>query len=253
MEFKVKKTFLVLFIFSYFTLFSQTFKINDLKSLSYLTIIGFIDISNNYFDKQIIADLNEKDLEYISKNDVPFFDRIAFQKYSLKLKHYSDYAVYLTIVSLIIVYNKEYFRTNLLVYSEVLLTQSAIAKWTKTIAKRKRPFVYDKNVSDKKKNERNSQHSFYSMHSSTAFASATFAYYYYLDNWGKNIPIAFLLYGSATASAALRVVSENHFPSDVLAGAIVGTTIGYLICKYHDSKKIKIRLSYNKLELNFPF
>jgi len=213
-----------------------------------------LDLSNNYFDEKILPELNENDINSLSKNDVPFFDGIAFRPYSAKLKDWSDYTIYLTIGSTVfLVYDKSYFKDNLIVLGEILLTQSAIGKWTKTLTHRKRPFVYDENISLEKKFARNSQHSFYSMHSSTAFAAATFGYYYYLDNYGKNYFIASLLFGSATATAYLRVASANHFPSDVVVGAIVGSGISYLICKYHHSAKIDWSFGINNIKVSYRF
>ena len=48
-----------------------------------------------------------------------------------------------------------------------------------------------------------------------------------------------IVLGSTLAGAALvgtgRVVSGNHFPSDVLVGAIVGTSAGVLVPALHGS------------------
>jgi len=213
-----------------------------------------LDLSNNYFDKKILPGLDENEINSLSKNDVPFFDRIAFQPYSVKLKDWSDYTVYLNLAStLFLTFDKEYWKDNFVVLGEILLTQSAIGKWTKTITHRKRPYVYDDRVSLEKKFADNSQHSFYSLHSSTAFAAAAFGYFYYYDNHGKNILVASLLFGSAAVTASLRVASANHFPSDVIAGAIIGSGISYLICKYHHFKKIKLSFGVERILVSYRF
>jgi len=250
----LKKTLLLLFFLSNILLFSQTFKVNKLNSSAILSSMVILDLSNNYFDEKMLPDLNENDINTLSKDDVPFFDRIAFQPYSVKLKDWSDYTIYLTIGStLFLTYDKEYWKDNLVVLGEILITQSAIGKWTKTLTHRKRPFVYDENISLEKKIANNSQHSFYSLHSSTAFAAATFGYFYYLDNQGKNYFIASLLFGSATATACLRVASANHFPSDVVVGAIMGSGISYLICKFHHSEKIQWKFGLNDIRVSYLF
>ncbi len=213
-----------------------------------------IDMSNNYFDRQIIEPLIEEEISNLSKDDIPFFDRWISFSPDAKLKDWSDYSVYLTIGStLFLVYDEEYYLDNLMVLSEILIAQSAISKWTKTLSHRKRPFVYDSTISIEKKQQRNSQHSFYAMHSSTAFSTAVFGYYYYLDNYGSNIPVAILLFGSATATATFRVASAQHFPSDVVIGTIIGSCISYIICKYHHEKKISLNFGFNNIIITYKF
>jgi membrane-associated phospholipid phosphatase len=134
-----------------------------------------------------------------------------------------------------------------------MLAQSAICKWTKTFSHRFRPFVYDDAISLTKKVQRNSQHSFYSMHSSTVFSAATCGYFYYYQNYGHNILAGSLLFGSASATAILRVASAQHFPSDVIVGAVVGSSISYLICKYHHNKKLKLSFGFNSVDISYKF
>jgi hypothetical protein len=231
------KKFLLFFLLFPILLCSQVFQLDYGKSFTYLGGTLALDLFNNYYDINNTFPLRESEIATLTKSDVPWFDRIAVRNIDLKAKKHSDYAVYLTIASALTVsFDKEHYRTNWLVFSEILLTQSMIAKWTKSFSKRKRPFVFEDTVPLAKKQERNSQHSFYSMHSSSAFSAATFAYFYHSKKHGKNIQIALWLYGGATATAVLRVSAANHFPSDVIIGAVVGTGISYLICRYHYSK-----------------
>ena len=251
----MKKIFLLIILLVCSSIYSQTFNVNYLHSFLYLSGIGALDLSNNYFDRHFIKNISEKEIEKISTENVPSFDRYAiYQPYSKKLKSWSDYSVYATIASSIILsYDDNYFKDNLIVFGEILLTQSAVCKWTKTFSRRFRPFVYDKNVSLNLKKSRNARHSFYSMHSSTAFAAATFAYFYQQKKHGGNYYKAFFLFGSATLTSFLRVQSENHFPSDVIIGAIAGSSISYLFCKIHTQNKIKFSLDTNKIEIILYF
>ncbi len=235
---------------------SYIFEVDKYESIIFITSALAIDLSNNYFDRQIIEAPTDLELDALSKDDVPFFDTIGLQSYSTILKDYSDYSAYLTIGSTLFCLfenDKEILLDNLIVFSEIMIAQSAIAKWTKTLTHRYRPFVYDENVSNDKKKQRNSQHSFFSMHSSTVFAAATSGYYYYSQNYDHNFGIGFLLFGSASATAILRVAAGQHFPSDVIIGAIVGSGISYVICKYHQNKKLKLSFGYDSLDISFRF
>ena len=251
---KIHLLFLILLI--PLLLNSYIFEVNKIESLIFISSALAVDLSNNYFDRQLIEAPTELELNTFNEDDVPFFDRIGLQPYSAELKDFSDYAAYLTIGStLYYLYenDKVILLNNLIVFSEIMIAQSAIAKWTKTLTHRYRPFVYDEDVSYDKKRQRNSQHSFYSMHSSTVFSAATCGYYYYSKNYGHNIFIGSLLFGSASATAILRVAAAQHFPSDVIVGAVVGSGVSYAICKYHQDKNLKITFGYNSIDISYRF
>ena len=235
---------------------SYIFEVDKIESLIFISSAVAFDLSNNYFDRQLIEAPSDLELDILDKDDVPFFDRIAFQPYSFELKDISDYSAYLAVgTAFYCLYesDKEVLMDNLIVFGEIMIAQSAISKWTKTITHRYRPFVYNEDVPNSKKKQRNSQHSFYSMHSSSTFASATYGYYYYSNNYGHNIFIGSLLFGSASATAILRVASAQHFPSDVIVGAVVGSGISYVICKYHHNKKLKLSFGYDSVDISYRF
>lgn len=235
---------------------SYIFKVDKIESLIFISSTLTLDLSNNYFDRQLIEAPTDLELDALDEDDVLFFDRIGLQPYSAELKDLSDYSAYLAIGStLYCLYenDKEVLLSNLLVFSEIMIAQSAIAKWTKTITHRYRPFVYDEDVLNSKKKTRNAQHSFYSMHSSTVFAAATSGYFYYYKKYGHNVFIGSLLFGSASATAILRVAAAQHFPSDVIVGAIVGSGISYIICTYHQNKKLKLSFGYDSVDISYKF
>ena len=233
---------------------AQIFKVDKTQFLAVTSGLLAIDLSNNYLDEKFIDKPTISELNALDKDDVSFFDRIAFQPYSKKLKDWSDYTAIAAIgVATYTAFDHDYWMDNLMVFSEIMLAQSAFAKWTKTFSSRYRPFVYDDKVSFSKKREYNSQHSFFSMHSSTTFAASTFAYYYYSQNFGENIPTALLMYSPSVATAVLRVASANHFPSDVVAGAVIGSGISYLICRIHRSDAVVINLGFNNIEFSIKY
>ncbi len=163
----MKIILILFFIFSSLQLSAQTFEVNKLESVIFISSALAIDLSNNYFDDKLITNLSESEIESLNKNDVPFFDRIGFQPYSKELKDWSDFTVRITIGSaLVLAYEKDYFLDNLVVLLEAALAQEAVCKWVKTISRRARPFVYDDEISLQKKQQDNSRRSFYSSHSS---------------------------------------------------------------------------------------
>ncbi len=232
-------------------LIAQTFEVDRTNYFFYMLGISTIELSNNYFDRQLTNPLTENEITELEKTDVPWFDRWIEFDPDQKLKDWSDYTIYFTLgASLITVYDDDYYWDNLMVLSKILMTQSAICKWTKTLVNRERPYLYS---SKNSKSTRGSLHSFYSSHTSTAFSTSVFAYYYYVDNYGGSIPLAVLLFGGSTATGVLRAASAQHFPSDVLVGAIMGSAVSYILCQQHQSDRIKFNFGYNQvgLEINF--
>lgn len=115
--------------------------------------------------------------------------------------------------------------------SAVLLTFSEITSFTatfamKNIVKRKRPFAVLKNVNHTEKDERIlDRYSFPSGHSSMTFSLATSLTLRYPD---KPVLIAGL-YSYAVVVSLGRIYLGNHYPSDVLAGMLVGSGSAILI------------------------
>ncbi len=252
----MKNSFFFFFLILPVLLNSYIFEVDQKESIYLLSTALTLDLANNYFDRKLFDKPEETELSKLDWHDVPFFDRWTKKELNDVQKKYSDYAVYLSISSaLFIAYepDKAELLKNLTVFSEIMIFQSALAKWTKTLTQRYRPYVYNEDVDLEKQQQRNSKHSFYSMHSSTAFAAATFGYYYYTQNFGKNLLSATILYGSAVATAYFRVGAGHHFPSDVVAGALVGSGISYLICHYHQQKDIELKISSESMKISYKF
>lgn len=80
--------------------------------------------------------------------------------------------------------------------------------------------------------------SFPSGHSATAFALASSISVFYDDPLYLAIP----LYSIAGLTAWQRVFAQKHWPSDVLAGALIGTFIGRKIGKWQSERSSKLSL-----------
>lgn len=79
--------------------------------------------------------------------------------------------------------------------------------------------------------------SFYSGHASNSFLIATYLSLYtwrQADNRAWEIGVPALLYAAATYTAWSRVAEHRHYPSDVIVGAVAGTTVGALVFTWYD-------------------
>ena len=72
-------------------------------------------------------------------------------------------------------------------------------------------------------------------HTSTTFAAAA-AYASILQRRGeagKHTAEIVALFGAAALTGVLRVSAHKHFPTDVIAGAALGTAIGWAVPRLH--------------------
>jgi membrane-associated phospholipid phosphatase len=124
-------------------------------------------------------------------------------------------------------------RGNLAVLANSVSLTYASTAWLKVLVHRKRPVLYT-SAAPAAASDPESQKSFPSGHTSVAFAVATsylvMANREHLPHRARN---AALLFGGAAGIGALRVSGGSHFPTDVLAGAVLGTGIGWLVATVH--------------------
>lgn len=249
-----KLTIIITLLFVAQFILADTFEIDRKEFLLRVTGWTAINLSNNYLDNNLVSKPSVIELAKLDSDEINWLDQIALVDYSFELKEMSNYTAYFNLATASwLSYHNPGFRENLLVFAEILLTQDAIGKWTKTFSGRYRPFVYGDTVTLEKKQQKNSQSSFYSLHTSSTFSAATFGYYLHYQNHGHSWLYGTLLYGSAAATASLRVASAQHFPTDVISGAIIGSTVSYLICKSYQQDKVHVNVSHNSLGIGFNF
>ena len=93
-------------------------------------------------------------------------------------------------------------------------------------------YVYDENESTINRLDYMSQRSFLSGHTAWAFSAAVFTgsvfRTYYPDSPIK-VVVWSLCLANASTTAALRVIGHWHYPTDVIAGAAVGSLMGWFV------------------------
>lgn len=129
-----------------------------------------------------------------------------------------------------------------IIFLEAALLVKGSTYLLKGLVERKRPFVYNTKLSIEDRywmaysEDNDVFHSFVSGHATTAFALATFTSTVFTDIHGTST-WSRLLWGStltfATLTAYARVKAGEHYPTDVIVGAIVGGAIGHLVPVLH--------------------
>ncbi len=91
-------------------------------------------------------------------------------------------------------------------------------------------------------------YSFPSGHSTSAFSGATMIQMNHGWKWGAP---AYLLAGYVAYS---RVKVDKHYVSDVIAGAVIGTGVSYLVCRYWPQRwNEKLSVTANHRTIGFVY
>lgn len=121
-------------------------------------------------------------------------------------------------------------------YAETLLFANGIKEWIKLLVYRARPYMYFDNYPQKKLTEGDWNCSLPSGHTTLAFAGAAFTtmlFCQYFPDSKYKYAVAGASFGIAALTGALRMASGNHFFTDVLAGAFIGTLCGIAVPYMH--------------------
>ncbi|MBN1988912.1 MAG: phosphatase PAP2 family protein [Bacteroidales bacterium] len=205
----------------------------------------------------------------LSASSINGFDRISTKKFSSKAESTSDFArnaLFIVPVTLGLkpLLNKEWQQvlTLSVLYMETVYLSREFTALTKNTFKRKRPYLYNQSLTLTQKqelfDEGSPQKSFVSGHTSIAFCSAVFLSTVYTDLYGKS-GYSTLIWVSSLSAATLvgylRIESGMHFPSDVLAGAALGSIIGYAVPRMHkqSSSRVNLTLAGNFAQLTLRF
>lgn len=173
--------------------------------------------------------------------DVNAFDRQVIGNYSESTRRASDYAM-IGVLALPLIVNAvdsggDGWLTDTAIYAESLLVTQALVQLTKHAFRRSAPFVYDPDVPlDVRMNDPDGARSFISGHSATAFAAgATATFTFWERNPDSDWRWAVLGVSAVAAAtvAVMKVEAGYHHWTDVIAGALVGTSVGILVPLLH--------------------
>ncbi len=121
-------------------------------------------------------------------------------------------------------------------YLETLLIANGIKEWTKLLVYRPRPYMYFDGYPQEKVDDGDWNSSFPSGHTTLAFAGAAFTTMVFCQCFPESkwkYAVAGGAFGIAAVTGALRMASGNHFLTDVLVGAVIGTTCGFAVPYMH--------------------
>lgn len=184
--------------------------------------------------------LTEEEIADLSKDNINSFDRSAADNWSPAADDWSDRVLYTIMISPLAFLagdeTRNSFVTIGVMYAESLLITRGLNGITKDIVHRTRPYAYNSDAPYGDKKNDDAVRSFYSGHTVNAFNSAVFVSTvfsnYYPDSswryavWGTSIT-------AASLTGYLRYRAGMHYPTDIIAGAAIGSLTGWLIPVLH--------------------
>ncbi len=232
------------------------------ESMIFGSSIGLGVIGLKINDDILTFTLNE--INALNRDDVKKFDRGATYNWSPAAGNGSDIlAVAIILSPALLAFSDEVrndFTPVLPMYFQTLILAEALPLTLKGITQRTRPFVYNEDTPLEAKQTQNAKRSFFSGHTSVAFAMAVFLSTVYSD-YHPNSELKPFVWGvsllAATTVGYLRYAAGKHFPTDIITGALVGSAIGYFVPFIHRTNErdldISLGINGNGSTLNFLY
>ncbi len=174
-----------------------------------------------------------------SKDDINFLDKQFIYPYNKTLDTVSTVAagaaLALPVFSVLEnIKDLKFLGTYVVMYAEAFLLTMTTKDLFKLAVSRNRPYTYEGDIPSGQEDDY--YNSFPSGHTAFAFLGATFLATTFSAEYPDSkwkIPLIIGGYSIAASVGVLRVASGNHFVTDVLAGALIGTFYGWFIPKLH--------------------
>lgn len=212
-----------------------------------LVALGGISTGLGLYTRTKLQLLTAPELAALNRQDVNAFDRFATNNYSPSADNTSDvfWASTHTLPFLFLTNKKSRkdFGKIAALYGEVFFITTGITLLIKSTVKRTRPFVYNSAAPLDKKLTRNARTAFLSGHTSISaancfFTAKVFSDYYPKSKWKPAVWTTAAILPAITGY--LRIKAGKHYPTDTIAGYILGATAGILIPQLHKKKMEKV-------------
>ncbi|MCU1277876.1 MAG: Membrane-associated phospholipid phosphatase [bacterium] len=134
--------------------------------------------------------------------------------------------------------------TDAVVITEAVVWSGAVQDIVRRSVRRPRPYMYTPGLNPAERDGAEADFSFFSGHTSNTFAMVTAAAFTYTlrhphSKW--RWLVWSLAVAGETTEPVLRVLAGDHFPTDCIVGALVGTSAGILFPALH-RRRVPIRV-----------
>jgi len=183
----------------------------------------------------------------LTKQDVNGFDRWAIKPYNHGIDRASYIPFYASVPypPVFMLLDKRMRKDHvklLFMYTEAMSITGALYGSAAHYFPRLRPLVYDAKSPENVREASNSRNSFFAGHVALV-GTATFFMAQVFADYHPESKLKWLVYGAAGVATAatgyMRHAAGEHFPSDILVGAAVGTFTGLLVPRLHKHKLLR--------------
>lgn len=218
----------------------EVFALNPIMDSALLGTGVLLSGGDLILDNALKLNRQEYKGEIYDKDDVNALDRKFMNSYSKNLDRAGDLLLVASMATPVVLAatSKEEWLTCGVMYAETLLIANGIKEITKLCVTRARPYMYYEpdTFPESDVDDGDWANSFPSGHCTMAFAGATFTSYTfckYFPDSNLRFPVIAGSYAMAVGTASLRLASGNHFMTDVLTGAAIGSAVGFLVPWLH--------------------
>lgn len=184
--------------------------------------------------------LTEEQLSMLDPANISKFNRGATRQYRHRDAHLSDYMFIVSALAPFSVFAspdvRREFTPVIVMYFETAVLTRGLTSITKGLILRSRPFTYNPDVPLANKLTEDARHSFFSGHVS-ATSSFCFLTAYMVNRYAERPGWKWAAWAGAVVIPGSvgywRYTSGNHFPTDILAGYLVGAGSGLLVPYLH--------------------
>lgn len=222
-------------------------KFKKMLSLLLLTFVGFMSLA-----EQASAFIP------LETSEVNVFDRLCMHPFNDVLdltSEFTQYTAWLMPSSFLLSSPKSDWLEIGLLYAGSTALSFGSRTLLKSFVDRDRPYMYFDNPSQTGLASGDYKNSFPSGHSAMAFTGAAFTATVFALQYPDSacrFPITISAFTLAGFTAGLRVASGNHFMSDVLCGAAIGSIFGFAVpYTYYAIKKTTSSASHRLSHLGF--
>ncbi|RYY55324.1 MAG: phosphatase PAP2 family protein [Chitinophagaceae bacterium] len=198
--------------------------------------------------------VSEAEILALDRNDINKFDRPVTKHYSESAKSTSDMFFYGSQpLPLVLLFDKRIRKDAVrvgLLYLEAMAITGTLYTTAAMSANRFRPYAYNPDVEMGTKTRGGARNSFFAGHVALVGTATFFMAKVYSDYHPEmnNKWILYTVAGAATATTGyLRMRAGQHFRTDVILGAAVGTLSGLLVPTLHKNHNADPRLTVSPL------
>ena len=201
-----------------------------------ITGIGGVTIGLGHKQSRRLQGLTDAELDALESGKIWAIDRFAIRQSNQSAKIISDitgYGAFALPFSLLAYKPVQAHALDAgAIYGQVLLLNTGLTMLSKNSFRRSRPYVYNPHTGLLKRRSRDARRSFFSGHTSNAAANSFYSAQVLLDFRNSSKGEGWVWASAAllpTITGTTRVLSGNHYWTDVLVGYAIGAGIGVLL------------------------